>query len=287
MSVMTHTGFEAELATRCPNGKVVAVMGVRGGCGATMVATSLAWMIGNSDSDPGTMRRCILVDLDLHFGSAAMALGVEPGGGLTSLLADPDKADEITIAKSLVPVNDRFGMIATQVPVGQAAPVSSTAAMGVIAALQLSAKWVVVDVPRGLDAAARRLLQTADRVVLVAPPSLEGLRDTRRMLTWLSALRTGAAPLVVVNGASAGGGEVRRKLFEETIGRPVAAWIGAMCGPVAAAAAHALPLAAVAGGREGNPFAAFAALVTGAVPIRRRARLPAWWPGVGAYVQFR
>lgn len=239
MSVMVQRGFDVALAeARGDAGRVVAVIGMRGGCGATTLATSLAWMIGNGDSDADSAERCILIDLDVHFGSAAMALGVTPGEGLLTMLA----------------------------------------------ALRHSARWVVADVPRGLDAAARHVLRTADAVVLVTPPSLEGLRDTRRMLAWLLAWRPGAAPMVVVNGASAGGGEIRRKVFEETIGRPVAAWIGTMNGPASAAAAHALPLAAVAGGKGGNPFAALAAQVTGSLPAPRRPRLPEWWPGSRAGV---
>jgi pilus assembly protein CpaE len=268
-------------------GRVVAVLGVRGGCGSTTVATSLAWMIADAAAarDPIIGRRqrhCILVDLDLHFGSAALALGIEPGSGLTAMLANPDRLDEQLIAANLQAVDERFGdglaIIATQTPVEQDAAISSAASATLLTALRTAAPWVVVDLPRHLDAATRQLLRTADDVVLVTPPSLEGLRDTGRLLTWLLALRAGSAPLIVVNGATGGSGEISRTVFEDTTGAAVAAWIPALCGPAAAATAHALPLAALANGKGGNPFARLAARLTGATPAPYRSRLPRWWP---------
>lgn len=262
-------------------GRVVAVIGARGGAGATTLATSLAWMIADRGENVGAGRRCVLVDFDLQFGSAAMALGVDPGPGLAAMLASPERLDAHLLAASLQTVNDRLALMAAQMPVEGDAPVSPVAALALLGALRSTAQWVVADLPRTLDTMTRQVLRTADQVVVVAPPSLEGLRDTRRLLSWLRALRAGAVPLVVVNGCCEGGGEVSRKLFEDTIATRVAAWVPAMAGPAAAAAAHALPLAALAGGAgggRGNPFAALSAQVTGEVPAAPRSRLPGWWP---------
>ncbi|MBC7504636.1 MAG: hypothetical protein H7267_02740 [Sandarakinorhabdus sp.] len=270
-------------------GRTIAVMGVRGGCGATTVTTSLAWTIADADDRLSRQRRCILVDLDLHFGSAALALGLEPSTGLAAMLANPDRLDEQLIAANLQPVGDRLGdrlaIIATQTPIEHEAVVSAPAAAALLSALSTAAPFVIVDLPRNLDPAARQLLRLADTVILVASPSLEGLRDTGRLLTWLLALRAGSSPLVVVNGVAGGASEVSRRLFEDTIGAPVAAWIPALHGPAAAAAAHAMPLAALTRGKgdragnSGNPFAALAAQVTGDAVPTRRSRLPRWWPG--------
>ncbi|MBC7522357.1 MAG: hypothetical protein H7268_14855 [Sandarakinorhabdus sp.] len=273
---------EAALATHAvaDTGRLVAVMGVRGGCGATSIATSLAWMIAGADREPLVDSRpgCILVDLDLHFGSAALTLGVDPGAGLAAMLASPDRVDEQLIAASLRPVNNRLALVASEMPVEQDAAMAPAAVRDLLGALCTTAPWVVADLPRGLDPAVRQVLRTADQVVLVMPPSLEGLRDAGRLLAYLSALRAGAPPLLVVNGADGGVGDVSRQLAESTLGQKLAAWIPVLAGPAAAAAAHAVPLAAVAGGRAGNPFAALAVRVTGiAAPVTRQ-RWPRWWP---------
>ena len=51
-----------------------AVIGTRGGVGASTIATSLAWLMSNEKE-----RLTALLDLDIHFGTGALALDVEPG----------------------------------------------------------------------------------------------------------------------------------------------------------------------------------------------------------------
>jgi hypothetical protein len=75
---------------------------------------------------------------------------------------------------------------------------------------------------------------------------------------------------------------MKQHLFEENLGEAVAAWVPTLPGPAAAAEAHGLPLAAVAGGvRGGNPFATLATLVTGMRGPANVVRGPRWWPWRG------
>jgi pilus assembly protein CpaE len=69
-------------------GRLIAVTGTRGGVGATLVATSLAWSIAHR-----RRRRCALLDLDLQFGTAALALDLEPSNGLREALEHPSRID--------------------------------------------------------------------------------------------------------------------------------------------------------------------------------------------------
>lgn len=258
-------------------GRLAAVMGVRGGCGASMVAASLAWAIANLQ-----LQRGVLVDLDLYFGSAALTFGLEPGSGLAAMLATPGRLDEQLVAGALQSAGERLGLVASATPLETATAISGEAVTALMATLRQSADWVVADLPRGLDEAARQLLRTADKVVLVAPPTLAGLRDAGRMATYITDLRAGSAPLLVVNGGSDSADGMRQHLFEENLGEAVAAWVPALPGPAAAAEAHGLPLAAVAGGvRGGNPFETLATLVTGNRPAADPQRAPRWWPWRG------
>jgi pilus assembly protein CpaE len=278
---------DAAVAAGAATGRLVAVLGVRGGSGATTVASSLAWAIAEggaiadagANTEPGLEpERSILVDFDLHYGSAAFAFGLEPGDGLAAMLASPDRLDEQLIAATLQPAAARLGVIAAATSLEQDATISPDAAAALLKALRTTAQWVVADLPRGLDSMTRHVLRTADQVILVAPPSLEGLRDAGRLLSYLQALRAGAGPMIVVNGAVGGAAEIGRGLFEATLGQGLTAWIPALAGPAAAAAAHAMPLGAVAGVGGVNPFVALAGVVTGRTPPPTRSRLSNWWP---------
>ena len=61
-----------------------AVIGTRGGVGASTIATSLAWLLSHDRE-----RLTALLDLDVHFGTGALSLDLEPGRGLTDAIDNP------------------------------------------------------------------------------------------------------------------------------------------------------------------------------------------------------
>src|SRR5438105_2770923 len=77
-------------------GKVVAVVGARGGVGATTLAIHLAVHLANQQS-----RRVMLLDLDLHTGDCALALNLRPTPGLREALANPLRIDSVFLDRTL------------------------------------------------------------------------------------------------------------------------------------------------------------------------------------------
>ena len=55
--------------------------------GRSTVATSLAWLLGDK-----AHRSTALLDLDIHFGTGALALDLEPGRGLADAIENPASA---------------------------------------------------------------------------------------------------------------------------------------------------------------------------------------------------
>lgn len=251
-------------------GSLVAVIGGRGGCGTTTLATSLAFFAGAGAVAGST--GCVLVDFDLHHGNAAAMFGLEPGDGLAALLAAPERLDERLLGAALQVAGPGVAVLAASAPLESEAAVPPQAALRLLDMVRAMAALVIVDLPPRLDPAARQLLRLADQVVVVTTPTLDGVRETARLLDWLEGLRAGASPLLVINGASGGAGEIGRSGVEQTLGQQVTAWIAALPGPAAAATAHGVPLAAVAG-RDGRAFTAIlAALGQPVARVRRR-----WW----------
>src|SRR5688572_18418521 len=74
-----------------------AVIGVRGGVGASTIASSLAWLMGDKGA-----RSTALLDLDVHFGTGALALDLEPGRGLTDAIENPSRIDGLFIERAMV-----------------------------------------------------------------------------------------------------------------------------------------------------------------------------------------
>ena len=77
-------------------GRLVTVIGARGGVGATSVAVNTAWMMAHEQNI-----RVALVDLDLHFGTVALSLDVEPGRGFTEAIEAPSRIDGLFIERAM------------------------------------------------------------------------------------------------------------------------------------------------------------------------------------------
>src|SRR5699024_7058129 len=89
-----------------------AVVGTRGGAGASMLATSLAWLLGSEHG-----KSTALLDLDVHFGTGALTFDLEPGRGLTDAIEDPSRIDGLFIERAMVRTGDRLALMSAETPI--------------------------------------------------------------------------------------------------------------------------------------------------------------------------
>lgn len=197
-------------------GRIHAVIGARGGVGASTLALSLAWLLSHEHK-----LQTALVDLDLHFGTLALALDLEPGRGLRQALEHPERTDGLLLASALVKGEERLPILAAEESLEDMLRFEAEGASAVLAAMVQDYDCLVVDLPRTLDAAHRQVLASADTTLVVADLSLAALRDAFRLGALVKGLG-GPAPIVVANQVGAlHRGEIGRKEFERGLGAPL------------------------------------------------------------------
>jgi pilus assembly protein CpaE len=207
--------FAPLIAGRAPvleagqGGRVVSVTGVRGGVGATTVAVNLAHHFGIVAD-----RHTVLLDPDLHLGTAAMLLDAAAGPGLRMALESPDRVDELFVERSAQPVSGRLHVLAGEMKLADQPDYAPRAAETLLGALSRRYNFVVADVPFRPHAMFRDLLDLAHQRVLVMEPTLASVRDALRFL----ALPPGPAqvrrPVIVLNRVGQVGGLSRKKVEE-------------------------------------------------------------------------
>ncbi|KRB86123.1 pilus assembly protein CpaE [Sphingomonas sp. Root710] len=195
---------------------MTAVIGVRGGVGASTVASSLAWLMGENGG-----HSTALLDLDVHFGTGALSLDLEPGRGLTDAIDNPARIDGLFLERALVKANDKLSVLSAEAPINNPIITDGGAYFQLQEEMKGAFECTVVDVPRGMMVQHPHLFHDVQSVVLVVDLTLAATRDTIRILAWLKNNAPQAGVLVVANRVHPSLTEISRKDFENSIEREI------------------------------------------------------------------
>jgi pilus assembly protein CpaE len=213
---LTISGPRVPEATEPKPHIAVAVIGARGGVGASTLAVSLAWQM-----DVQAGRSTALLDLDLYFGTGALALDLEPGRGLTDAVERPGQIDEGFLERAMVSATDRLSVLAAEAPLNQPLPSGGSAFTRLRQELGNAFEATVLDLPRGMLIDHPELILNVDVIIIVVQLTLAATRDTIRILRWLNANGPKARVLIVSNQPDLRPPELRRAQFEEAIERSI------------------------------------------------------------------
>jgi pilus assembly protein CpaE len=195
---------------------MMAVVGVRGGVGASMVSTSLAWAISEQAD-----RQTALLDLDVHFGTGALTLDLEPGRGLIDAIDNPSRIDGLFIERAMVRASDKLSLLSAEAPIHQPVMTDGSAFFQLEEELRNAFEMTIVDIPRQVLIPFPHLVQEAGTILLVSDVTLASARDTIRLLSWFKQNVPGARVVLVANKFQNAIGELSRKEFESSIERPI------------------------------------------------------------------
>ncbi len=193
-----------------------AIVGTRGGVGASTLATSLAWLFSMEHQ-----RSTALLDLDVHFGTGALSLDLEPGRGLTDAIENPSRIDGLFIERAMIRANDRLAIMSAEAPINAPLMTDGTAFLQLEEEFRQSFEMTVIDLPRNMLINFPHLLTEVNVVALVSELTLASARDTIRILSWLKSNAPGATPMIVCNRMLTSGSEISKADFEASIERKI------------------------------------------------------------------
>lgn len=193
--------------------RIVIFIGARGGIGTSSIALNSGWIAAHE-----LERNVVLLDLDLHFGTSALALDLDPGHGLRDVVSSPNRVDSLMIASSIVSESERFSLLSAEESVDEVALVDSAAIAALLKEMKTNFDVIIIDLPRSMLATQKRLLTLAADIFLVSDLSLAGIRDTVRIKSALNTLScTGRIITVGARASATGSGQITRAVFEKGI----------------------------------------------------------------------
>lgn len=194
----------------------VAVIGTRGGVGASTLSTSLAWLMSEKSG-----RSTALLDLDVHFGTGALTLDLEPGRGLTDAIENPSRIDGLFIERAMVKASDKLAVLSAEAPINSPVMTDGAAFFQLQEEIRSAFECTVVDLPRSMLVNYPHLISDVQVAVLVTELTLAAARDAIRIISWFKSNAPHTQLIVVANRVPTGALEISRKDFEGSIERKI------------------------------------------------------------------
>ncbi|MCW9039671.1 MAG: AAA family ATPase [Rhodospirillales bacterium] len=224
------------------DGRLVVTIGARGGVGASSIAVNAAWMMAHEQG-----LRVALVDMDLYFGTVALAFDLEPGRGFREALENPARIDSLFLERALVRESENLAVLATEASLDQPLRFNSGAVDLLIEKLRSNFDVVLIELPRSLLPSCPSVLTEAEVIAVVSDFTLAGMRDTLRLSSLINDIKAKGQVAIVVNRAGFSPDlEMSQKDFEHGIKRPVNHVIPNDIKPLAKSVSEGTSAAAVA-----------------------------------------
>jgi pilus assembly protein CpaE len=167
-----------------PVGRVIAVVGAKGGVGASTVAHNIAWATAKDlalDS--------VVTDLDLAFGTAGLDYNQDPPQGVADAVFSPDRIDTNFVDRLLSKCTEHLSLLAAPATLERVYDFGPDAFDSIFDSLRASVPCIILDVPHLWTGWTQRTLVSADDILIVAMPDLANLRNAKNLVDFLRAAR--------------------------------------------------------------------------------------------------
>ena len=251
-------------------GRVIAVMGAKGGVGASTVAHNVSWAIARN-LDAST----VIVDLDIAFGTAGLNFNQDPPQGIAEAVFAPERLDSNLLDRLLSRCSDNLALLAAPAILDRTVDLDEDALEQLLELLRASVPCIILDVPHQWNAWVKRTVLGADEIVIVAEPELASLRNAKNLVDLSRATRPndGVARLVLNRVGVPKRPEISAAEFAKALGIDVLSTVPFDAQLFGTAANNGQMIAEVqAGSKATEAFTQIASALTGRGEAKRSRR---------------
>jgi len=192
---------KAEPLQRSRTGKVISVLGVRGGIGATSLCAHLAQHLAEDQQ-----RRVAVVDLDLYGSAISVLLGQQTNQGLMDVLQNIQGLDPQYMDRTLMKVGSRLFVLSCALDYGDSFEPQPGSLRHLVETLQHHFHYVLIDAQRlgaGMSVMTEEALDVSKLVYLVADRTVHSACAVTRMARHIGARDNEPVISILLNHTSA------------------------------------------------------------------------------------
>jgi pilus assembly protein CpaE len=173
-------------------GKLVCVLGPKGGIGKTLTSTNLGVALAEAG------HRTVVVDLDLQFGDAGLALGLQPERTIYDLATSGGLLDAEKLDGYLAEHRSGLRVLLAPVRPEQAQSVTVEFLKDLYATLSATFEFIVIDTPPGFSPEVIATIDSAASIVMMGMLDAPSLKNTKLGLETLGLMGVPADRVRVV-----------------------------------------------------------------------------------------
>jgi pilus assembly protein CpaE len=197
-------------------GKVVGILGTRGGVGSTAAVLNLGHVFADKYRN-----KVALVDLNVNDGTLALDMGLQPSSGFQDLIEDASRIDDVFVKRASRHLGDRLSIYGTDGGYVCGTSVDLETALRLLVILRAQYEIILLDVPRLPVETMMSILDAVDTRIFVMNRSVASVRNCERLLSLFPG-SNGLKNLVVINDLRVSRNhEVPLAKIRSFMGRPV------------------------------------------------------------------
>lgn len=169
---------KAEAGETVRNGRIVQILGSKGGVGTTTVAVNLAIALAAQEN----IQSVALVDMNLLFGEIPLFLEIQPNYHWGEIAKNIDRLDSTFLMNILTKHSSGIHVLPSPTKLNGHGNATPVIVQHMLNFMQKMFDFIIVDGGQSLDESSLKILEMSDTVLLISILSLPCLSNTNKLL---------------------------------------------------------------------------------------------------------
>jgi len=218
--LIVHKENTSKVKKQSHLGNVITLFSTKGGVGKTFIATNLAVALKKESG-----KRIVLVDLDLDFGNAALALNIAPKFTICDVVDDINNIDQDLIESYLISHESGIRILPANLKPQITEFINAEHIQIILKILQKSFDYVIIDMPARFYETVGPAFVIADNLFVVTTPEISTIRNVKSALLTLGDLNYPKSKIKVILNRSDRKSSIKTKDIEATLNQNIYASI--------------------------------------------------------------